>query len=531
MIRTDQRSFKNQKNPKKESPKKSQESVIFNLTTDELNSCEKLKSEQCLVNYPRWVLNTPQNRLVAKNYLINEVLSHKRVNLRYLPCCNIFYIFKDKKAQGHKAPVKASDLLLNNKEKNLITKFFKKEREKRPHLEYVDFRNQMIPELVEFIKSLELDKIDAFINSLPSNQGCFEFPLIRSKIRFSCVEKDLNKTSRAKSVFARQNLVLGIPFKNNLNSQSSEVEREELSPTGSQIRSLLTSSAKKLKTNTEESSSLPKSQILRESSRMAKQSTKIISAFKTFKDSAHGRLFDLWSQEVANSGGGVGFPDQGAQNPQKLFSSQQMKSVQKIKHFVVAPPASTISESPQSTETEEVSKTKSKLDFSEKNSDQDLEDSTVKTEAVDLNSSQIENSETSKIIEEEKEDNQPERLERPHLSRNEPLEENGLESSFQYFDQDVSDLGSQLLKTRMSELELLRQLKSKSDKRKQEVEKEAIEYDEKARKAQKYAQGLLHRAVARRAEAENLGKQSENLAFQIKEVKDKIQFGSFESSD
>ena len=153
-----------------------------------------------------------------------------------------------------------------------------------------------------------------------------------------------------------------------------------------------------------------------------------------------------------------------------------------------------------------------------------MRQSAVKIEATDCNSSR-----NNKIIEEE--EDQRNKLNGTQISCNEPSDEKGIESGSQPIDQDISDLGSQLLKNRMRELDLLSQLKDKNNKKKYEVENQAIEYEEKAVEAEKYAQGLLQRSVAMRVKAGNLGKQSENLALQIKEVEDKLQLWSYNSTD
>ena len=251
MINKARKKSKNRTSTQEKAPKKATKSLAVHVTTDYLNKCLTLCSINTLVNYPRWVQDNPQNRLVVKNYLINDVLYRKRGTslMRYLPCCNIFYLQKNKKVEDHQNRIKARDLLLNDKEKKLIAKFFKEERKKGPNLEYIDFRNQLIPDLVELIQSLQLQKIGIFIDSLPSKDGCFEFPLIRCYAALSCAEKQLNQRSRVGIVKKRHNLVLEASKnkKTKIPISPQILDQGELSPNASKIRSLYISSGKKLK--------------------------------------------------------------------------------------------------------------------------------------------------------------------------------------------------------------------------------------------------------------------------------------------
>ena len=76
--------------------------------------------------------------------------------------------------------------MLTEQEKTLIDKFLKEERKKKPEIKYREFKAELIPDVIELIQGFELTKMDEFISSLPKNDGCFEFPLIRSKMVKSC---------------------------------------------------------------------------------------------------------------------------------------------------------------------------------------------------------------------------------------------------------------------------------------------------------------------------------------------------------
>ena len=336
MIRRDQTSSKHQPTSKKD-----QKDQIVKVETDRLNSKFPLNFKEVLINYPRWVQDTPKNRIALKRHLARSAIYRGRSLhlMKYLPCCNLFFIEK-KAGHGHKAPVKANFLLLTEAEKKEIRKFIKGERKKRPDEKYSKFKADLVPDVIELIQGFELTKIDSFIDSLPKKDGCFEFPLIRSNMTQSCVENELNKESRLGKVKKRHDLVFNpvkVQIKSELSDYSLGADQAELSPTEANIRSFLTSSPKKLKTEGMEGSPSKPAEDMRSDWNIKKKTSEAKRGATRRENPPQNYQINVLSQEGVKLDE-VDFKDQGNSKPSLLTRSYCCKRKEAAQAFFRVPP-------------------------------------------------------------------------------------------------------------------------------------------------------------------------------------------------
>ena len=287
------------KDQKTTADKNSNQISVISMKAAKLNSSLLLCSKKRLISYPRWVQDTPQNREALKSFLIHSVLypDHGRTWMKYLSCCNIFYFLKRRNSFGHKVPISVRDLLFTNVEKKQVRKFIKTHPKNKTKKNYYEFRKAMIPDLTEFVKGFRLKKLDAFIDSLPRNDRCFEFPLVRSELKASCVEGELIKIRREVEVKKRHDLVYNPP-KLELKPESREelgrLDRE-LSPAGQKIHSLQESSSKKLKTK----GPVNPPELPRRDRKEKKTPSHISVLISGLEETAHGKIFEGMLSEVA----------------------------------------------------------------------------------------------------------------------------------------------------------------------------------------------------------------------------------------
>ena len=302
MIKSAQESPKNQPVSAPQTP----QSQTITIDAVKLNSVRLEKGRKSLLNYSRWVLDTKENRAALKAYLLHRILFTKEYNrqMKYLKCCNVFYSRTKLKAISHQEHIKAHDLLLTEDESAQIRDFINESRKKTQSVPFRIFRLNLIPELISFARGLKLTKIDSFINSLPRNEGCFEFPISRNRLTFNCLAKDLDKKNRVLKVDQKHNLVF-TPEKINTKIEKPSPcgsKEGELSPTAKKIIELNGSSNKKLKVGP--MAERPMKPILfTRSGRKVKRTHVISDPFFRMEDSAHGKIFKGWSEEVTSTSG------------------------------------------------------------------------------------------------------------------------------------------------------------------------------------------------------------------------------------
>ena len=309
-------------------PTPSQGSVI-QIDVASLNSKLIFKGKKSLLSYARWVLDTKANREVLKEYLLHTILFRKgyKRQLKYLKCCNVFYYLDRTKTYDHDPHQKSFSLLLTEEERELISDFIEQKRHQRVHMKNKTFRQNLVPELISFARGLKLPKIDSFIDSLPRNEGCFEFPISKQRLTFNCMAKSLNKKNRVSKVDQKHNLVFN-PQKINTKSEvasPSHSKEGELSPTAKKIIELNGSSNKKLKVDQTTTDCVAQHLFFTKSGRKVKREPAISDPFFGMEDTAHGKIFKSWSKEVTSTSG-VGFPE--AEKTSKKQEAQQSNEVE-----------------------------------------------------------------------------------------------------------------------------------------------------------------------------------------------------------
>ena len=194
------RSFLKQESTPEESAPKVPQATIRRTTTTALNNdFKKLESSQSLLT-ARWVVNNPKNRRLLKDYLIEKVIIARYSSgvQRYYSCCNIFIRNKPKKKHFSK-PVDAEKLLLTKEQDSLIKKSKAKLRKKFKKRSMSEFKSNVLPaHLREVIKRMNLKRLDEFIDGLPKNGDCLQFPFVRYSHNNKCLA---DKKGRVEAVF------------------------------------------------------------------------------------------------------------------------------------------------------------------------------------------------------------------------------------------------------------------------------------------------------------------------------------------
>ena len=303
---------------------------------------------------------------------------------------------------------------------------------------------------------------------------------------------------------------------------SSAEARLELSPASNKIRSLLTSSSKKLKGSLMIQSPVKRIDTTESKGKIKKPSETltIIEPLKGIHGSAQARIFESWRSKKLENSKSSGLRNQEARTLPKLLSDASSRKKHQIKGFEVAPP---LTSSGHAGRLEEIFEGQSKFEIVKKSEDQEV--TQLKRQVKTLLQTKPQNSPA-----EVKFEGKAQLVERNFRAKKR-LDRDSSPSSSQSSDLAESNLGSLIFKNRMSELELLTQFKAEKEKRLKKFLNKAIKHEEEAEEAERYAKGVLQKSIATRTKADKIAKDVEDLGLQIQEVRARLQLETVKSSD
>ena len=149
-------------------------------------ACHK---NQGLTSEKRWIEDTASNRakmidFIIKRAIIPTLFYHRKT--MYYDCCNCFVRGKTHQS-GHSRAYPSLLLLLEKHEIQKIKKFREAKRKQIACKNESKFRKLVKPAAIEFIKKLELNKIDDFIKYVvPRHDGCIQFTLSKKAFSYRC---------------------------------------------------------------------------------------------------------------------------------------------------------------------------------------------------------------------------------------------------------------------------------------------------------------------------------------------------------
>ena len=143
----------------------------------------------------RWVRNTQQNRQILTDFVIKKVIIRKVIlgtNCSYLPCCNVFSMYKPK-GKGHK-DVRWNPLLflLEPLERSKVNNKKKKLKLQNSSLSKPEFKKFATRQLMVFLQTeCELSKLKKLVEDLPKMDGCFHLPFMSHHFDENCPGQSL----------------------------------------------------------------------------------------------------------------------------------------------------------------------------------------------------------------------------------------------------------------------------------------------------------------------------------------------------